>query len=52
MPQKEQESLRTGHVTIIGYQFGAEFKLGFLCKIRQRFRFLGNIENFEMDKYY
>jgi hypothetical protein len=26
----EQESLRTGHVKIIGHQFGAKFKLVFV----------------------
>ena len=46
----EQESLRNGQVKIIGYQFGAKFKLGLLCKIQ--FRLLGNIETFEMDKYH
>jgi hypothetical protein len=28
----EQESLRKGHVKIIGYQFGAKFKLVFCAK--------------------
>jgi hypothetical protein len=29
---KEQESIRNGHVKIIGYQFGAKFKLVFCAK--------------------
>ena len=29
---QEQESLRNGHVKIIGYQFGAKFKLVFCAK--------------------
>ena len=29
---QEQESLQTGHVKIIGYQFGAKFKLAFCAE--------------------
>jgi hypothetical protein len=32
MNEQEQESLQTGHVKIIGYQFGTKFKLVFCAK--------------------
>jgi hypothetical protein len=43
-----------GHVKIIGYRFGAKFKLVFRAKYDRGldFRLLGNIETFELDKYY
>jgi hypothetical protein len=39
---------------IIGYRFGAKFKLVFRAKYDRGldFRLLGNIETFELDKYY
>ena len=50
---KNKNHSLNGHVKIIGYQFGAKFKLVFCAKYeRTWFRLLGNIETFEMDKYY